>query len=135
MGFQTVYQRIILLLFIATLGVVLTSCSSDDEVDAIKQGKILFNQKHIGKNKVIGCVACHSIKPGQIIVGPSLAGLSLRAPYLVPGMTAKEYIQESIVNPDAYIVEGFLPATMFSHYQEELSPDEIRHLVSYLSHL
>jgi len=135
MDFQTIHQRISQLICLVIFAVFLTSCSSDDRVDSIKQGQILFNQKHIGKNKVIGCVACHSIKPGQKIIGPSLAGLSLRAPYLIPGKTAEDYIRESIVNPDAYIVAGFLPAIMFPHYAQELRPEEIDNLVAYLSHL
>ena len=115
------------------LGMFLVAC--DAEKDAVKQGKQIFNQKHIGKNRVIGCVACHSTKPGQVIVGPSLAGLKYRAPYLVEGESAEEYIKNSIINPDAFIVNGFLPATMYSHYARELSSDEINALVGYLSQL
>lgn len=115
---------LLLLFFIA-------GCSSEKE--AIKLGEVLFNKKHLGKNKVIGCVVCHSIKPDQVIVGPSLAGLSVRAPHLVAGESAEQYIKNSIVNPDAFIVGGYLPAIMFPHYAKELSPEEIEALVSYLS--
>ena len=83
----------------------------------------------------MGCVSCHSIKPNQVIVGPSLAGLSLRAPYLVTGETSVEYIKNSIINPDAYVVDGFLPAIMYSHYEQVLSSEEIDALVAYLSQL
>ncbi len=115
------------------MSIFLLACGSEGKL--IEQGEILFNKKHLGKNKVIGCVACHSIKASQVIVGPSLAGLSIRAPHLVEGESAEEYIQNAILNPDAYIVEGFLPATMFAHYSQELSKDELRALVKYLSQL
>ena len=117
------------------LTVLLAACESEKslENDTIKQGKVLFNQKHLGKNKAIGCVLCHSIKPGQVIVGPSLAGLRHRAPYLVAGESAEQYIKTSIINPDAFIVNGFLPAIMFSHYAQELSNEEINALVKYLA--
>lgn len=111
------------------------SDSKNSTNNSIKQGEILFNQKHLGKNRVIGCVACHSIKSGQIIVGPSLAGLSIRAPHLVPNKTAKEYIKQSIMNPDAYVVNGFLPGTMYPRYSNELSEKEIDSLVSFLNTL
>ncbi len=116
--------------------ILITACSPEKNTeDTVKQGEKLFNQKHIGKNKVVGCVACHSIKPNQVIIGPSLAGLSIRAAHLVAGESAQQYIKNSIINPDAYIVEGYLPAVMFSHYVDELSEAEIDELVNYLSQL
>ena len=115
--------------------VLLVACDSEtnDKKDAVKQGELLFNKKHIGVNKVIGCVSCHSVKPDQVIVGPSLSGLSIRAPHLVSGQTGKEYIKNSIINPDSYVVGGYLPAVMFPHYAQELSNEEIDALVEYLS--
>ena len=133
MGFYWAEQRVRFLLLLIMLVSLTTACSPEES--NIQRGKQLFNQKHLGKNNVIGCVACHSIKPGQTIVGPSLAGLSIRAPYLVAGESAEEYIRHSIINPDAHIVEGFLPAVMFSHYAQELSQEEIDALVGYLSQL
>ncbi len=114
-------------------GILLTGCSP--EKDIVKQGETLFNKTHIGKNNVMGCVACHSVAAGQQIVGPSLAGLKDRAAYMVEGKSAEAYIKQSIINPDAFIVEGFMPATMFSHYKTELSSEEIDALVAYLSQL
>ncbi len=119
------------LFLLSFIFLVACSTSSDD----VKAGEKLFNQKHIGKNNVIGCVACHSTKPDQVIVGPSLSGLGVRAPHLVEGQTGKEYIKNSIINPDAFVVGGYMPATMFSHYAQELSADEIDLLVQYLSQL
>lgn len=114
----------------------MVACSPEKpEGDIVKQGEKLFKQKHIGKNKVLGCIACHSLTAGQVIIGPSLAGLSIRAPHLVEGESAQEYITTAIVNPDAYIVEGFLPATMSAHYSQELSKEQIEALVKYLSQL
>ena len=121
------------ILFLSLLVLFLTACSP--EQSPVEQGEKLFKQTHIGKNKVIGCIACHSIKPNQIIIGPSLAGLSLRAPYLVAGQSAQEYIKNSIINPDSHIVDGYLPAVMFSGYSQELSEEEINYIVEYLVQL
>lgn len=113
-----------------TLLLSITACSSDK--GNIKKGEILFNKTHIGKNKVIGCVACHSLTPNQVIIGPSMAGISERAQDLVPGQSAEEFIKSSIVNPDAYLGSGYMPATMYSHYGKELTDEEIDSLVAYL---
>ena len=109
-----------------------TANKTIEPVNLVAQGKALFNQKHLGKDKVIGCVLCHSVEAGQVIIGPSLTGLSLRAAHLVKGETAEHYIRNAIINPDAYIVEGFTPAVMLSNFAEALSKDEIEALVAYL---
>ncbi len=120
-------KELVIILLLLSVSVACTS-----KIDPAEQGRIIFNKKHLGKNKVIGCVLCHSIEPSKTIVGPSLAGLSIRAAHLVSGQTAHDYIKSSIINPDAYIVDGFLPAVMFSHYQQELTEEQIENLVSYL---
>jgi len=112
----------------------LASCQSHEDLEALKieQGRTLFHQVHIGKNNVIGCISCHSLNSNEQTVGPSLLFLHLRAGKLVAGQTAREYIRESITNPDAYIVSGYTPAVMFRHYQSELSAAEIDALVEFL---
>jgi cytochrome c2 len=127
-------------LLVSLLLFFITACTDQSEtakkmiepINLVAQGKALFNQKHLGKDKVIGCVLCHSIEAGQVIIGPSLAGLSQRAAHLVKGETAEQYIRNAIINPDAYIVEGFTPAVMLSNFAEALSKDEIEALVAYL---
>ena len=112
-----------------------TQTAQTKPVTLQQQGEKLFQQKHLGKNKMIGCVLCHSIKKGEVIIGPSLAGLSLRAGHIVAGQTAKQYIKTSIINPDAHIVDGFLPSTMLSGYKEALSENELNALIAYLLQL
>lgn len=74
-----------------------------------------------------GCTACH--------------GLGTRAPDLlgvagsvceerVPGQSCKEYLHESLVNPTAYVVEGFQP--IMPDMSRTLSGTEIWSLVAYL---
>ena len=119
-------------LFLIPLLFLLTCCN---ESSLIKEGKYLFKSLHLGKNNVVGCISCHTTKSEVVTVGPSLSGLALRADKIVKNMSAKEYIRQSIVNPDAYVVSGYSPAVMFSHYQEELSEAEIDALVVYLLQL
>jgi mono/diheme cytochrome c family protein len=54
------------------------------------------------------CEICHRI--GQKGTrAPDLAGISARAAKMKPGMSAKQYIIESLVNPGAFVVEGYPP--------------------------
>src|SRR5207237_9282107 len=54
------------------------------------------------------CEICHRI--GQKGTrAPDLAGVGSRAGKMKPGMSAKEYIIESLIQPTAYSVEGYTP--------------------------
>ncbi len=93
------------------------------------------------------CVACHSVAPGVNMAGPSLAGLVGRTEKLIGSVDYKGqakdlagYIHESIASPSAHLVPGamysangtsFMPPT----YAKDLSPEQIDHLVAYLSSL
>ena len=66
------------------------------------------------------------------MVGPSLAGVKAVASQEVPGQSAEAYLRESIVDPDAHVVEGFSPGVMPSTYGTQLSDEQITDLVAYL---
>jgi mono/diheme cytochrome c family protein len=54
------------------------------------------------------CEICHQI--GQKGTrAPDLAGVGARAGKMKPGMSAKAYLVEALINPTAYIVEGYPP--------------------------
>src|SRR5262245_60037747 len=54
------------------------------------------------------CEICHRI--GQKGTrAPDLAGIGARAGKTRPGMSAKQYIIESLINPGAFVVEGYPP--------------------------
>ncbi|HET7340649.1 MAG TPA: c-type cytochrome, partial [Methylomirabilota bacterium] len=54
------------------------------------------------------CEICHRIgQPGTR--APDLAGVGARAGKRKPGMSAKAYIIESLLKPQAYVVEGYPP--------------------------
>lgn len=82
---------------------------------------------------VIPCGVCHYVQEQQgVLVGPNMAGLSERAGARVPDMSARQYIIESIREPDAYVVDGFPPGTMNQQYGERLSDQNVEHLIAYL---
>src|SRR5690349_11544851 len=67
----------------------------------VKAGEEIFHTKGT-------CEICHRI--GQKGTrAPDLAGVGGRAAQRKPGMTAKAYIIESLLSPQAYVVEGYPP--------------------------
>ena len=50
----------------------------------------------------------------------------------VPGMTAEEYILQSVVDPDAFTVEGYPEGQMLDDYEERLTAGELEAMVAYL---
>ena len=49
----------------------------------------------------------------------------------VPGLFAEEYIRQSLLDPHAYVVEGY-DVSMSSYLEYLLSPEEIYNLVAFL---
>ena len=83
------------------------------------------------------CFACHNLEERQVDLygqnGPNFADLYERAGTRVEGMTAEEYVYESIVNPTAFVVETYEQAgQMPQNFAEKLSEDEIQALVAWL---
>ena len=90
------------------------------------------------------CFSCHSTTEGTVLVGPTLAGLATRAATLVASpsykgaaRSAADYIRESILNPNAYVVAG--PTfgaggqSIMPPFNGVLKPEEVEQLVAYLA--
>lgn len=127
---------------IFVLSISLAACGGGDDDgddngaaggDIQQAGQELFAQTEIEGQA--GCITCHSLEPDVVVVGPSMAGVGTRAETRVEGMSATEYLRESIVEPDAYVVEGFPAGTMPDVWGEVLTEDQIDFLVDYLSTL
>ncbi len=93
-------------------------------------GRDLYLDTRIGTNT--GCRICHSLEPGRRLVGPSLAGVGTAAETRVAGLTAGEYLRQSIVDPDAYIVKGFQAGAMLPDIAELLTEQQLDDLVAFL---
>lgn len=129
-------KRMMLLAFISVLA--LTACGGGPVGDP-ENGRALFNQQTIGTTDAPGCITCHSLQPGETKVGPSLAGIASEAEELVdsPEYTgevddAAGYLRESILQPDAHVVEGFQPGVMYQKFDEALSQQQVDDLVAFL---
>ncbi|MBN8714309.1 MAG: c-type cytochrome [Xanthomonadales bacterium] len=83
-----------------------------------------------------GCIACHA-SDKQKLVGPGWGGLYGSQVKLSDGtsVTADDaYITESIVKPNAQIVDGYTPGVM-PDYSTLLKEDEVKAIVSYIASL
>ena len=80
------------------------------------------------------CGACHSTTPDTVIVGPSLAGIANKAGSRVEGQDAYTYLLTSVMQPEAYLVEGFenlMPASL----SKQLTGEELDAVIAYLQTL
>jgi cytochrome c oxidase subunit 2 len=86
-----------------------------------------------------GCTGCHSLD-GSVIVGPSFQGIFGRTTSVDEGGTLKDilsdetYIKRSILEPDAQVVDGFMPGMMQS-YEGVLSQEDIDVVIEYFKEL
>ena len=116
-----ILQQIILL-----SGLFLIACggsSSTSSLDAASAaGERVFKRE---------CSVCHSVKPGENLVGPSLAGIATRAGLRMEGMDSREYIHFSIIKPSEYVVDGFIDQ-MPPGFGKSLDENELDGIISYL---
>lgn len=103
----------------------------DENLPPLELGKAVYAAN--------ACSGCHGDPdlgtPGA--VGPTMAGIGTRAGNEVPGLSAADYIRQSIVDPNAHIVAqcpagactaGLMP----QDFGAKLSPKQLDGLVEYL---
>jgi mono/diheme cytochrome c family protein len=79
-----------------------------------------------------GCVACHSLDAGVVLVGPSFDGLGQAAGTRRPEYTAEAYLYESITNPNAFVVQGFQGGVMPQTFKDILSPQQLADVIAFV---
>lgn len=96
--------------------------SRPEPPDASLDGRIVFMTK--------GCTGCHSRAgvPGNAMIGPDLTDLANRAGSRVAGLTATDYVRQSLLEPQAFLVEGYFEQMPTL----PLSPNEIDLLIDFL---
>jgi cytochrome c oxidase subunit II len=79
-----------------------------------------------------GCGGCHEFGPAGSsgTTGPSLDDLAAIAEE--NGMQPEDFVEESIVDPDAIVEKGYPEGTMPPNYGDTLTPEEIDALIAYL---
>ncbi len=110
------------LLLVACSGVSAQPEPTPTRDPQVARGESVFN---------LHCATCHATVPDTIIVGPSLAGIASRASTYDANLTAKQYIELSILRPDAFLVTGFANA-MPADLGKKLTSEELDAVVAYL---
>ena len=124
--------------FVSCFTICLTACGNNQAApESISDsptatGEALFRQN--------GCHACHAVVAGVDTpnVGPNLAGLGIQAAqhlanpaYTGQADSVEAYLQESILLPEIYLVEGFQPI-MPNTYSAVLTDEQVEALVAYM---
>jgi mono/diheme cytochrome c family protein len=79
-----------------------------------------------------GCAGCHTFTPAGSngTIGPDLNDLKAAAAKFGKGKPPADYVRESIVKPDAFIVPGF--GNAMPSFQGRLTDKQIQALIDYL---
>jgi mono/diheme cytochrome c family protein len=79
-----------------------------------------------------GCAGCHTFGPAGSsgTIGPDLNDLEAAAKKFGKGKPPEDYVRESIVKPDAFIVPGY--GNAMPSFQGRLTDKQIQALVDYL---
>lgn len=83
-----------------------------------------------------GCASCHNgpQTTARVPVGPSLVNVAEWAGERRPGVSAGDYVTESIINPPAFISPEFRQSGPTEMPSLELTETEVEALVAYLLH-
>jgi cytochrome c oxidase subunit 2 len=129
-------RRCWLIFVLAVAVIVLAACGGGAEAESgpdvsdigdPEAGREIYNT---GGASLVPCATCHSLD-GTALVGPSFQGISERAGERVEGMDAVDYLHQSIVDPSAYVVQGY-EDVMNKTYEEQLSGEDIDNVIAFL---
>lgn len=99
-------------------------------ISDVENGETLFNmqQPSIG----FACSTCHHVDQETQLIGPGLLNIKDRAATRVDGQSAAEYMNNSIHNPNDFIVEGFPEGVMPQNWSDVYSDSDIFDIIAYL---
>ncbi len=80
-----------------------------------------------------GCGMCHVVLSEEGDMGPPLKDMGTVAATRVEGMSASDYIRQAIMDPNAFIPEGFDPDMMPADLGEAMTAKELEMIVAFLA--
>jgi len=106
---------------------IVGSCAPEPPAtDPIARGRQVYRQ--------MNCGSCHDPDLLGRRIGPPLDRIGTVAADRRPGMSAGDYIRQSILDPGAYVVPGY-PDVMPRDLGRDLTPTDLDALVAYLASL
>ena len=97
----------------------------------VDHGEEIFRH---GLGSAPGCINCHALTAGGFAIGPDLRGVGERAGERVEGLTADDYLHESILAPGDFIAPGYRDM-MYAGYASVLTEQDMLDLVAFLKTL
>jgi len=82
-------------------------------------------------NSATTCILCHAVAGQGGTRGPDMSGIASRGADRVPGLSAEEYIRQSILQPRSFQVDGFDPI-MPENLVTVVGEDKFEDLVAFL---
>jgi cytochrome c2 len=125
-------MRKLIIVVIVMLTVAAGACGGESSSPDVVAGDGVRGQEVFGQVAAPACTTCHALDAGVILVGPSLAGVGARAGAQVEGLSAEEYLAQSIREPDAFLVEGYGSGLMTSTYGAQFTDQQVADLVAYM---
>lgn len=80
-----------------------------------------------------GCGMCHAVLSESGEMGPPLKNAGSVAATRVQGMSASDYIRQSILEPNAFVPKGFDPDMMPGDFGEKMTGKELEMIVKFLA--
>jgi mono/diheme cytochrome c family protein len=129
--------RMVLFIALTLIGIFcLPSCTpATPEATAIPvvdlvRGEEIFRK---GVNESPPCISCHQVTTSSFgfALGPSLIGVGNRAATRISGMSAEEYLTDSILNPGSFLVPVYRNI-MYPKFADHFSEQDVADLIAYL---
>ena len=106
------------------LALVLVACAPEAPgTEPIARGRQVYHS--------LGCANCHEPNLFGQHLGPPLEHVGTVAGTRRPGLSAEEYLRQSILDPGAFVVPGYQDS-MPRDLGRDLSPTDLDALVAYL---
>jgi mono/diheme cytochrome c family protein len=106
------------------LALLLVACAPEPPAtEPVARGRQLYRS--------LGCTNCHEPNLFGQRLGPPLDDIGTLAVTRRPGLSAEEYVRQSILDPGAYVLPGYQDS-MPRDLGRDLSPTDLDALVAYL---
>ena len=111
-------------MLVAFVALLLASCAAEPPAtDPVARGRQVY--------RALNCGSCHEPNLFGQHIGPPLDHVGSVAATRRPGMSAGDYLRESIIDPGAYVVPGYTDS-MPRGLERSLSQEDLDALIAYL---
>ena len=111
-------------MLVAFVALLLASCAAEPPAtDPVARGRQVY--------RALNCGSCHEPNLFGQRIGPPLDHVGSVAATRRPGMSAADYLGQSIIDPGAYVVPGYTDS-MPRGLERSLSREDLDALIAYL---